>query len=93
MNLINRRNFFKKAISKCLPILGALVATALPIKADTIPNGCNDNCSNSCQRRCSYTCASGCTNRCLYMCVNECSHKECIGKSNCTHKRKTNTIK
>lgn len=40
MNTINRRRFFKKAIGKCLPILGALVTTALPIKADAIPNGC-----------------------------------------------------
>lgn len=56
MSMINRRKFLKKAIRKCLPILGVLVATSLPIKADTIPNGCKDNCSNSCQRRCSYTC-------------------------------------
>ncbi|MBQ2838589.1 MAG: hypothetical protein IJE73_02985 [Muribaculaceae bacterium] len=36
MRIINRRKIFKKAINKCLPILGILAAAAQSIKADTI---------------------------------------------------------
>lgn len=80
MNTINRRRFFKKAISKCLPILGTLVAVALPIKADTIPNGCKDcastcynSCMSSCHFRCKGSCYIYCEGGCMDLCVGSCA--------------------
>lgn len=87
MSIINRRKFFKKAISKCLPILGALVATALPIKADTISNGCKDcasMCHNHCRATCRYACTTTCVTTCMGSCRDGCSyicHRLCHGSS------------
>lgn len=75
MSTINRRKFFKKAISKCLPILGAIVATTLPINADTIPNGCKDcasMCHNHCKATCRYMCGDACTGDCARSCIETC---------------------
>ena len=76
MSNINRRKFFKKAISKCLPIIGAIVATALPIKADTIPTGCKDcasMCHNHCKYHCKYMCHNHCKAACKYVCRDACA--------------------
>lgn len=92
MRMINRRKFFKRAINKCLPIIGAIVATTLPIKADSIPNGCKDcayMCNNHCQTTCKYMCKTmcggACERTCKRTCNNTCRVLCAIGCTSCIH--------
>lgn len=68
MSIFNRRKFFKKTLGKCLPIIGAIVAASLPIKADSIPSGCND-CSTQCHNTCKGECYFACTGSCYRGCT------------------------
>ena len=82
----SRRDFFKEAAKKALPILGAVALMSNPVFANAVesePLGCNYNCSggcNSCKGTCEYicqddcsgSCKGGCKNSCRNACVNSC---------------------
>ncbi|MCI6252526.1 MAG: Cys-Xaa-Xaa-Xaa repeat radical SAM target protein [Bacteroidales bacterium] len=81
--LQSRREFFKKAAKRALPILGAIVLANAPVianAAEEAPMGCNyfcsGGCSGSCGRSCSYGCyggcKGGCSGACSYTCQNTC---------------------
>lgn len=69
----SRRQFFKQAAKKALPVIGAIAFINSPIFAQTmnnVPMSCDNNCSKSCQGRC----LGGCTeNVCKGGCAGTCS--------------------
>lgn len=79
--LQSRRDFFKKAAKRALPILGAIVLANTPniIKAaeENTPMGCDFGCSNQClggcSRACSYGCSGSCSGTCSGACKGYCS--------------------
>ena len=92
--LKNRRQFFKEATQKALPILGLTVmAFTAPCllqscKKDSV-NGC-DGCAGSCQDSCSGSCSSSCTGKCT-SCKNGCTGT-CLGcTGTCSHDGCKNT--
>ena len=69
--LQSRREFFKKAAKRALPILGAIVLASAPgiVKAaETTPMNCDYNCYNSC----SGSCSGGCDGSCQWGCGGTC---------------------
>lgn len=76
----SRREFFKKAAKGTLPILGAVMLSALPLnRADAQwgcsscsggCEGCNDSCYGSCRGGCGSGCAYGCTGTCHAVCAS-----------------------
>lgn len=73
--LQNRREFFKEAAKKALPIIGALALTSVPIitrAAEVIePMGCDTYCNNSCRQTCETKCI-GCDGSCRDQCDSTC---------------------
>ncbi|MBQ3946208.1 MAG: hypothetical protein II670_11470 [Alphaproteobacteria bacterium] len=97
--LQSRRDFFKNASKKVLPILGASIISALPLGANAqyfssyTPlepwgsnscNGCSNGCSGGCSNGCSGSCRGGCSNGCQGTCVDACA-RSCADwcESNC----------
>lgn len=79
----SRREFFKEAAKKGLPIIGAVALMSNPMIAKAVTSdeelgcdwGCSGrctSCSGSCYGSCSGGC-SGCTNSCKGGCVGYCS--------------------
>ncbi len=73
--LKNRREFFKEAAKKTLPILGmAIMAVAAPTmmqsckKEVTCGNNCSGSCKGSCSGGCQYSCSGRCHRQCGYGC-------------------------
>lgn len=74
-----RRDFFKNAVKATLPILGTIVLSSTPMKANSKndePMDCRGACSYGCQNSCSGTCSGGCKGgcggACSYSCQNTC---------------------
>ena len=79
--LQSRREFFKSAAKAALPIVGAIVLSQLPIKAQATEMGCSKygcgtctGCGGSCNRSC-----SGCSGGCQTTCTGGCAHYGCKG--------------
>ena len=74
-DLQSRRDFFKKAAKKALPILGAIVLANAPVIAHAgnleSTNGCN-GCAGGCMASCKGTCNGGCKGSCKYECSGGC---------------------
>ena len=74
----NRREFFKEAAKKALPIIGAVALMSNPVIAKAVesePLGCNYNCSggcNSCRGTCEYICQDDCSGSCKGGCKKSC---------------------
>lgn len=69
--LKNRREFFKEAAKKTLPILGmAIMSVAVPtmIQSCTKETNCKDVCTNACK----ITCQTSCVGQCQYQCTGSC---------------------
>lgn len=77
--LHSRREFFKKAVQRALPIMAVLAMSSNPvvIKA-TGTMGCTDNmCTATCKGACKGTCR-GCPHTCYDTCVDNCFNN-CYG--------------
>ncbi|MBQ7711257.1 MAG: Cys-Xaa-Xaa-Xaa repeat radical SAM target protein [Bacteroidales bacterium] len=74
--LQSRREFFKDAAKKALPVIGAIVLASSPIisqAASTVSMGCEGNCSGTCTGKCEGLCAeSGCKGSCSGTCTGKC---------------------
>ena len=81
--LQTRREFFKKAASAALPILGAALLASNPIvakatEADRCYAGyactgaCSGSCKTSCYSGCKTTCSGTCSGTCRYGCDGTC---------------------
>ncbi|MCR4827278.1 MAG: Cys-Xaa-Xaa-Xaa repeat radical SAM target protein [Bacteroidales bacterium] len=80
----SRREFFKNAAKKALPILGAIVLAGTPniIHAARKPMGCEIGCENSCTGGCTGSCTYGCQTTCKGTCESTC--KGCCSNA-CAH--------
>ena len=74
-NLQGRREFFKEAAKKALPIIGAVTLMSNPVIARAVesePLGCDGSCYGSCQGTCKGACSGGCKGGCRDTCTNNC---------------------
>lgn len=88
--LQTRREFFKIAAKKTLPIIGAIVVASTPTFAQVSKKeamGCDDGCYNSCrggchgcQGDCQGSCSGSCGNNCSGLCQDNC-YTGCKGSS------------
>ncbi len=66
--LQSRREFFKSAAKAALPVLGAIVLSQLPLKADATEvtgcSGCWTGCWGGCQGGCKGSCSGSCKGGC-----------------------------
>mgnify|MGYP006916089797 CR=1 FL=1 len=74
--LQNRREFFKDAAKKALPIIGAIALASSPLIAQAAeksepPTGC-DTCSYACGGSCASGCSRGCSGSCKSWCAIGC---------------------
>lgn len=70
----NRREFFKEAARKALPIIGAVALLSNPVIAKAVESeslGCNGYCAQHCSAGCASSC-NGCKNTCLHSCIGKC---------------------
>ena len=68
----NRRDFFKEAAKKALPIIGAVAFLSNPVIAKAIekePLGCE---TSACKGSCAYTCLKTCEGKCSGGCKGSC---------------------
>lgn len=96
--LKNRREFFKEAARKALPIIGIIALTELPIStvsARKVVLDCETTCEGSCSGGCTYTCTGTCCQSCWTSCISGCKNGD-INNSlfirNDTLSKKTDTI-
>lgn len=76
-DLISRRDFFRKAKSKAIPIL-AIAFASLPLLKVTAkakaPSGCYmGTCMGTCFTACVMSCTGSCLNACYTSCVSQCA--------------------
>lgn len=77
----SRREFFKSAAKKALPILGAIALTQLPFVAKSHESKVTSYCDYGCKYGCDSTCLTGCQHRCGgcdYNCSGGCDGS-CVG--------------
>jgi len=66
----SRREFFKQAAKKALPVIGAIALASSPIalQAHNVDMGycshCSDDCTNGCSNGCSRSCRTDCQINC-----------------------------
>lgn len=72
--LQSRRDFFKNAAKKVLPIIGTVLLANIPnfANADDTEMGCDWGCSSGCKGGCGRVCSYGCTNSCAGSCDGAC---------------------
>ena len=73
-DLQGRREFFKQAAKKALPILGAVALMSNPVIAKAVekePMGCNTACSYGCTG-CYGDCYGSCNDKCQGTCKGDC---------------------
>ena len=81
--LQSRREFFKEAAKKALPVLGAIALASSPIIAQAAEKntmGCNGLCTGGCYTSCQRGCKGGCEVVCNSACVTTCKGG-CLGCS------------
>lgn len=77
-DLQGRREFFKEAARKALPILGAVALMSNPVIAKAVErepmgcNGCQDYCVEGCKTGCGGKCADHCAKSCSESCYTTC---------------------
>ena len=74
--LQTRRQFFKNAAKRILPIVGAIALSNPIIQASTrneAPCSCYGTCSGGCYIACSGGCEQGCVGGCYTTCLTGCN--------------------
>lgn len=92
----NRREFFKAAATRVLPLIGAVALISNPVIAKAVEaditecKSCTNTCKGSCDKTCKNTCIGSCSGGCQKTCTNT-----CIGgcgnacKDSCKYQSKT----
>lgn len=77
--LTSRREFFKKAAKKALPIIAGVafmhtptISNAVETKTTSCPYSCSNSCSGSCGGACSISCQNTCKGYCDGGCKGGC---------------------
>ena len=66
----SRREFFKNAARKSLPIMGVILLAATPFNLNALPSSectkgsCINGCKGNCTKWCNGTCLTSCTDNC-----------------------------
>lgn len=80
--LQSRRDFFKSAVQKALPVLGAIAVSQVPLVGNArerkVNMGCEGNCSGWCVSACDTGCQNTCEGDCYGGCRSTC-HGSCRG--------------
>lgn len=82
-DLKSRREFFKEAAKKTLPVIGIIAFAKTSAFAQVIsvePMGCNTGCSGGCRTLCEEGCSHTCNGGCRDTCKDHCN-KTCQGSS------------
>ena len=85
--LQSRREFFKEAAKKALPVIGAIALVSSPILANATEMqsmGCENSCSGGCTGGCSGSCSSRCTG-CSGTCTGSCKGSCAVGCTSSSH--------
>lgn len=78
----SRREFFKEAAKRALPILGMVVFSTMPLNNFAQSYNCNDECLYNCKQSCLARCLGCCyEDPCGGVCAGTC-RKECTGTCN-----------
>jgi CXXX repeat radical SAM target protein len=87
----SRREFFKNAAKKALPILTAVaLASSIPNVVNASCDGCKHTCSNTCSGTCSGSCKWDCQTTCKGTCSGSCKttcQTTCVGTCSGSAKR------
>lgn len=84
-NLQGRREFFKEAAKKALPLLGVVALISNPMIAKAVEReslGCNGLCQRTCTQTCASNCRGGCKGSCDSGCKTGCYNTCKTGCSN-----------
>lgn len=79
----SRREFFKKAAKKALPIIGIAMLANSPIfaQSDNLRiMGCKVGCTGGCRTLCEEGCSHSCNSNCKGSCTGHCD-KSCQGSA------------
>lgn len=68
----SRREFFKSAAKKALPILGAIALMNVPILNAQPMQDAGCQCQGACGQTCNGSCYLTCTGRCDTLCADNC---------------------
>lgn len=71
----SRREFFKEAAKKALPLLGVVALMSNPVISKAVENeniGCNGYCSQHCSAGCANSCTGDCVGDCKNTCLGKC---------------------
>lgn len=72
----SRREFFKEAAKKALPVVGAIVLASSPSVAQMVqlsPSDCNTGCTGGCRTGCEEGCSHNCNTTCKDTCKDHCN--------------------
>ena len=76
-NVLNRREFFKKASKRALPIMGLLLVSNIPAISHIVEPenemGCKTGCSGGCRTLCEEGCSHNCNGNCKDTCSGHCN--------------------
>jgi len=79
-NLQGRREFFKEAAKKVLPLFAvALIGPSILASCSKESIGCGSSCSGSCKDDCSGNCDAGCQGDCYLGCKDTCGYSCSFG--------------
>lgn len=86
VELQTRREFFKGAVTKVIPIIAGMTIACTPIvkaaqarnNCSTCGHSCYSNCMDSCEGSCYRNCGSGCVSSCFKNCESSCTAR-CTG--------------
>jgi CXXX repeat radical SAM target protein len=81
----NRREFFKNAAKKALPIIAIAALSSMPLlskavekenpqECSTCYTGCYGSCEDQCVRYCTHTCRGYCSGECKGYCKFTCKN-------------------
>lgn len=73
--LQSRREFFKKAAKRTLPVIAAIAFANMPniVHAGENPTSCSGSCIAACMNGCTTTCKFICKGTCKSWCSTHCS--------------------
>lgn len=81
--LQSRREFFKEAAKKALPVIGAIALATSPSMAQFVqlsPSDCKTGCTGGCKTGCEEGCSHNCNTTCKDTCKEHC-HTTCKGSA------------
>ena len=70
---VSRRDFFRKATGRILPILGGIALMGVPSSLRAASEPAPDYCPGSCTGLCTTSCTGSCKGECRGSCTGDCA--------------------